>query len=374
MGYKQRRVYRLDENRNRIMGEDGKALFDAVPTTDWGSPETLEHWREVWAAMVNAKFEEKGLECRIDHRSYERQRLGVVANSISLASPQAAKLAHSATPPFPAEPALLGFGWVPILPTVHEDVAIRQMEAKGITTDKGDFNRWVKAARKMLGDLRKKIAGLTDWIKAVKDELSKSQAPTLADFLNAYYAARNAVAWSRNARIGNLKSFAEVVNNLTENDLLTLEDLETRLTLRNEQTEAVNDSLKAMSARKKEIEDLLHLVDLYRETKPIYDKWKAIKWKGQREKFELEHERDLKVFHMTRRKLEKPRSPEDKIPVQAWRQELTEIQRNYPAEYERYKLLRDDLKKLRQVKSCVDTALRQQEQTRQKRREAEQDR
>ena len=49
--------------------------FDAVPTTDWGSPETLEHWREAWAAMVNAKFEGKGLTCRIDHRSCERQGL-----------------------------------------------------------------------------------------------------------------------------------------------------------------------------------------------------------------------------------------------------------------------------------------------------------
>ena len=60
-GAKQRRVYR----------EDGK--FDAVPTTDWGRPETLEEWRETWAALCNAKFEEKGLPCRIDHRSYERQ-------------------------------------------------------------------------------------------------------------------------------------------------------------------------------------------------------------------------------------------------------------------------------------------------------------
>ena len=77
-GCKQRRRYRLDEDGNRIMGEDGKPLFDAVPTTDWGSPETLEHWREAWAAMVNAKFEEKGLTCRIDHRSYERQGLDLL--------------------------------------------------------------------------------------------------------------------------------------------------------------------------------------------------------------------------------------------------------------------------------------------------------
>ena len=74
-GFKQRRVYRLDEDGNRILDSKGKPLFDAVPTTDWGSPETLEHWRETWAKMCNAKFEEKGLPCRIDHRSYLRSRI-----------------------------------------------------------------------------------------------------------------------------------------------------------------------------------------------------------------------------------------------------------------------------------------------------------
>ena len=162
-GCKQHRRYRLDEDGKRIMGEDGKPLFDAVPTTDWGSPETLEHWREAWAAMVNAKFAEKGLECRVDHRSYERQG-------------------------------------VDTLPTIHEGVAVRQMEAKGITTDKGDFNRWIKRANNILCDIRKKIASLTDWIKAIKEELSKPQAPNLAALLTDYYRDRNAGAWSRHAR------------------------------------------------------------------------------------------------------------------------------------------------------------------------------
>ena len=284
--------------------------------------------------MVNAKFEEKGLTCRIDHRSYERQGLD-------------------------------------ILPTVHEGVAVRQMEARGITTDKGDWNRWVKAARKMLSDLRKKIAGLTDWIKAVKDELSQPQAPTLAALLTDYYEGRNAGAWSRNARIGNLKGFAEAINFLTERGIATLEDLETHIAAQSERTEAINTSMKAKRDRLNELKELLRLVDLYRDTKPVYDELQGIKWKGKREKFEREHENELRTFHMARRKLDKHRSPEDKIPIQAWRQELAEIQRNYPAEYERYKPLRDDLKKLRQVKSCVDTTLRQQEQTRQKQREVE---
>lgn len=45
-GKKQRREYVLDEHGNRIPDGDGDYVFNAVPTTDWGRPETLEHWRE----------------------------------------------------------------------------------------------------------------------------------------------------------------------------------------------------------------------------------------------------------------------------------------------------------------------------------------
>ena len=68
-GNKQRREYVLDEHGERVLDEAGNYVFNAVPTTDWGKPETLEAWRRAWAEMCNAKFAEKGLDCRIDHRS-----------------------------------------------------------------------------------------------------------------------------------------------------------------------------------------------------------------------------------------------------------------------------------------------------------------
>ena len=58
-GNKQRREYLLDENGERIRDEAGNFVFNAVPTTDWGKPETLEHWREQWATMCNARFSER---------------------------------------------------------------------------------------------------------------------------------------------------------------------------------------------------------------------------------------------------------------------------------------------------------------------------
>ena len=45
-GNKQRREYALDDNGERIRDEKGDYVFNAVHTTDWHEPETLEHWRE----------------------------------------------------------------------------------------------------------------------------------------------------------------------------------------------------------------------------------------------------------------------------------------------------------------------------------------
>ena len=73
-GNKQQREYLLDENGERIRDEAGNYVFNAVPTTDWGSPEALEYWREAWADLCNQKFAEKELSVRIDHRSYEVKR------------------------------------------------------------------------------------------------------------------------------------------------------------------------------------------------------------------------------------------------------------------------------------------------------------
>ena len=115
-GAKQHRVYRLDESGERIIGKDGKPLFDAVPTTDWGQKETLLHWREEWANYVNREFAKKGLPCRVDHRSLEEQG-------------------------------------VDRLPTIHEGPNVRAMEARGVQTERGDFNRWVKETNTALQKL-----------------------------------------------------------------------------------------------------------------------------------------------------------------------------------------------------------------------------
>ena len=301
-GAKQQRVYR----------EDGK--FDAVPTTDWGKPETLEDWRKAWAELCNTKFKDKGLGCRIDHRSYEKQGIDQA-------------------------------------PTVHEGVAVRQMEAKGIATDKGERNRWIRSANAMLRTLREKIKALTGWLEEIRAELDKSQQPTLAALLTDYYDARNAGAWSNKAKISNLKRFAAAAAYLQENSLHTLDDLQTRLDSLNTRLRSVKSNLDAKHSRMKELRDLLRYADQYERSKPVHDQLNAIKWKSKREQFKVEHESELRQFYLARRKLT------DGIHTAKWQRELDALEQECEAEYAKYKPLRDEMKTLLDVKHCVDRAL-----------------
>ena len=298
-GAKQRRVYR----------ENGK--FDAVPTTDWGKPETLEEWRKAWAELCNTKFKDKGLECRIDHRSYERQGIDQA-------------------------------------PTVHEGVAVRQMEAKGIATDKGERNRWIRSANAMLRTLREKIKALTIWLTELRAE---SQQPTLAALLTDYYDARNAGAWSRKAKVSNLKRFASAAAYLQENDLHTLDDLQNHLDLLRKSLHDVKSNLDAEHSRMKELRDLLRYADQYERFKPVHDQLSALKRKSKREQFKTEHESELRQFYLARRKLT------DGIHTAEWQRELDALKQELETEYAKYRPLRDEMKKLLDVKYCVDRAL-----------------
>ena len=325
-GYKQHTKYRLDENGNRIIGANGKTERVTIPTTDWGSPETLEAWRKVWADMVNAKFEEKGLNCRIDHRSNERRGLEEI-------------------------------------PTVHEGVAVRQMEARGIKTDKGELNRWIKSTNMMLTALRKKIAALLSWIAELKERLSRPQPPTLADLLNRYYTARNAGAWSQRAKINNLKEHARIVNLLSKLGIFTVEDLRARVEEKADSVDKLRVSVNAKSKRAKELNDRLNMVSDYAALKTIFDEMNAIKWKGRREKFRTEHDSELRRFYMVRRKLNEL-CPDGKYPEAEWKAELAKVQKEREDEYARFKAMREEMNEILKIQHRIDDAARQMEQER----------
>ena len=97
----------------------------------WNSDEQLVLWRKAWADTVNQHLERIGADARIDHRSHADRGL-----------------------------------WEQ--PTVHEGVAARAMEQQGITADRCELNRQIKADNAFLKELRKQVERIT---KAVMDTI-----------------------------------------------------------------------------------------------------------------------------------------------------------------------------------------------------------
>ena len=302
-----------------------RASIFSVPTTDWGSHEALEHWRKAWCDLCNAKFAEKGLDERIDHRSYARQG-------------------------------------VELLPTVHEGPTVIAMEKRGIHTDKGDLNRWIKATNKMILSAEKKVNALEKWV-------NENHQSSLIQSLNAYNSTRNKGAYSQTAKVKNLKELTDDINFLKANEIESFEDLQRKLDELNEKIDGFKAQSNEKSARLKEIDNLLIWAQHYAENKPIADELAKIKWKSKREKFKAENESSLRLYHMAERKL-RPYFKDGKLPIGAWRSEKAQFQKDFENIQKEFSAVRDDVKRLWQIKYKIKQANSQsRENSKEKRRD-----
>ena len=274
--------------------------------------------------MVNQKLDEKGLDCRIDHRSYAEQATD-------------------------------------LLPTVHEGVAVRQMEQRGIRTEKGALNRWIKATNRMLQALKKKLASLKQWIDGIQIELVEHDtSPNLVTLLSDYYAQRNqgTLTFSRyagqKARVKNLKAFNETVNFLQANKLYTLEDLKHKIAEVHAKRRPLQDAVKVNSKRIKELQELQRYAEAYAKTKPIYDQLRQIKFKKRREQFQQDHESELRRFYLAKRKLA---GYDETFPIKAWQAECIKLQAESEAAATQANKLWHEVKQLLAVQHLVNTVL-----------------
>lgn len=327
-GAKQHRVYNLDENGQRIKKENGEWDFTALPTTDWGRPETLENWREAWADFINSKFEEKGLDCRIDHRSYEDQGLD-------------------------------------LLPTVHEGPQVRKMEKKGIRTEKGELNRWIRSFNQMMGSLKATIAALKEAIQELKAELEKPQEIMLGDLLHHAWNARNEVAatYSRGVKKAKRKNrdrFMEEANYLIEHQIYTLSDFEQHISSMENQIDSSNADMKSKQKRMQELRSLIEMAEEYKTLTPVFDEMKKDKYrfKKAKEKYQSEHQTELTRFYMVRRKLKEAGYENVPFPLKVWEKELEQISSEYSEILNQYKGLCNELNTMYRIKGDIDTVIR----------------
>ena len=97
-------------------------------TARWNSENQLVLWRAGWADVTNQFLERAGSQERVDHRSHAEQGLDEQ-------------------------------------PTIHEGVAARALEKKGIVSDRCELNRQIKADNALLRELKSLVKKLMDAVK-----------------------------------------------------------------------------------------------------------------------------------------------------------------------------------------------------------------
>lgn len=322
-GAKQKRVYRLDEGGNRIRDADGNELYDAVPTTDWGKPETLEQWRTAWAEINNAHFVAHGLSVRIDNQSFERQG-------------------------------------IELLPTVHEGPNVREMEKKGIRTEKGERNRWIRQINNSIRFLCDRLRTLVAWIAELKAQLSAKPEPSVAELLTEYLNQRNEKAWSLVAKNNNLKEHARLIAYLQEYDIHSVDDLSDHINQVNEKGAPVQLQLTQLRNRLHTLDVAEKAGERYERAKPFYDEWYGIFFKKSKEKYAEEHKKELSAFHASRKQLKNLGYLDDKGNYDAEklyhdREKLLQRMERFSEEHKPLREQVDTLNAIRKAISSVST-------------------
>ena len=283
-GTKQHREYVLDENGNRMRDGKGDYIFNAVKNNDWGDPETLVQWRTNWAKKVNETFGQHGIAARVDHRSYVEQG-------------------------------------VDILPQIHEGPVVRAMEKKGIKTDKGDWNRFVKAIngaiRRILGKLKSVLDDIEELRKLEAEEKAAGQAKRkeLWDAIKEYETdIRQKYTYGHG--IVASKKMIKLYEFISMNHISSLDDFKDFTKIMYDRAFKLRHEMRDLNDNINRCNDILRYAERYKKYTPYYKEWYKISNPKKKTAYYEAHRQELSLYHCAVRKL-KGTYPDMKIPIKA---------------------------------------------------------
>ena len=343
---KSKKEYDLDENGERIRLPSGRYKTHKIDLTGWNDKDNTLLWRKAWADYTNDFLERNGSPERIDHRSNAERGIDEI-------------------------------------PTVHMGVAACQMEKKGIATEKGELNRNIQKANRLIREIRAQIGKLKEWIADLfkaRETAPKQppQSPNLANLLMKYLSVQREKSrkysqrWQQQHTADELKTIAAAVNYLSEHGISNLDELDASLSSVSDKAYSIREGMKNAEQRMKELQKLIEYGENYLQYKPIHAELKKLKngWTNKRDKYEEAHRAELTLWNAASRYLHAnlPKGTKT-LPIAEWEQEYADLKTQRDSDYTKLKETRAEVAELQKIRKCVDIALRadQPEQTRTKR-------
>ena len=258
---------------------------------------------------------------------------------------------------------------------------MKQNAGEGIATEKGELNRNIQKANRLIREIRAQIGKLKEWIadlfKARETAPEQPpQSPNLANLLMKYLSVQREKSrkysqrWQQQHATDELKTIAAAVNYLSEHGISNLDELDASLSSVSDKAYSIREGMKTAEERMKKLQKLIEYGKNYTEYKPIQDEYRQIRWKGKQEKFAEARRAELTLWDAANRYLHAnlPKGTKT-LPIAEWEQEYADLKTQRDSDYTKLKDTRAEVAELQKIRKCVDIALRadQPEQTRTKR-------
>lgn len=312
-GAKCRKEYLLDENGQRI--PDGKGCWKnrRINTTDWNDKDKSEQWRSAWAKYSNRALEQKGIQQRIDHRSYVRQGIKKI-------------------------------------PTVHMGVAASQMEHRGINTDKGNVNREIVAQNKLLKEIKARITRLYNWSK------EQTTQPEDKSIMAQLWQSRQETVQSDTlyGKIKALKENATLLSFLQTNGISSMQELHEKVNIMQTDYYALRGKIRDTERQISTLTERLDMWEKFEKHKGIHHQLVSLK-PNRQDEFSERHRAELTLYESANRYLKELQKSGEKTIPKKWRSEIAALSSQKDNMYEQMKSMRKDIQSMEQLRKAADS-------------------
>ena len=299
-GEKQRAVYELDENGERIRKKNGRYKTHTEKTTDWDSREKATEWRKDLADTINDINQKIGnTNITWDYRSFKERGLD-------------------------------------IMPEVHMGPKVAALEAKGIHTEIGDTNRTIREHNRVILEAVKAVQNAEKYLELVGKNIvttvkkSTNEVISFLDKLSQKFGrlilpVRTGTYLGKVSNRSALQDIEKAKIFLDDSNITTFEELEK---FKDIQEDTYKKNVTERAYLNQDIRRLDELVEYYENMYlPVRKCYlQSEKLKGWRKRaFDEKHNSELEIYETLRSGLFSRIGKDGKITPKAWNARLDEL-------------------------------------------------
>lgn len=301
-GAKQRKVYILDEDGNKIRNANGKGYKATTkPTTDWNVRKKAKLWRKDLADTINAVNERLEISERWEHRSFREQ--GIARD-----------------------------------PTIHLGARAGALEQKGIKTERGNINREIMRQNNFLLQAeaayeaaKEKVEELKSSVRISKDGDKQNEVISLVDRIAEKKGRLDLpIIGARHMRRiqnrGSLQSVEKAKLFISTRGIGSFGELSEFFEEKERKCRRLDETRSAKMQRLERLETLLEMYAVYEPLRKIQEKSQSLKGLAKI-KYNREHKEELEQFPQAGEDMASLLQKGEKFSTRNWEKERKGIEK-----------------------------------------------